>query len=45
MDNTAFSQMKDGVMIINTARGTLIDSEALIKALDSGKVGEGYSPE
>ena len=39
LDNTAFSQMKDGVMIINTARGTLIDSEDLIKALDSGKVG------
>lgn len=39
LDDHAFSQMKDGVMIINTARGTLIDSEALIKALDSGKVG------
>lgn len=34
----AFSQMKDGVVIINTARGALIDSTALLKALESGKV-------
>lgn len=34
----AFSQMKDGVVIINTARGGLIDTNALLKALDSGKV-------
>ena len=26
----AISKMKDGVMIVNTARGALIDSEALI---------------
>lgn len=38
-DSEAFNQMKDGVMIINTARGTLIDSKALIQALDAGKVG------
>nr|P26298.1 RecName: Full=D-lactate dehydrogenase; Short=D-LDH; AltName: Full=D-specific 2-hydroxyacid dehydrogenase [Lactiplantibacillus pentosus]BAA14352.1 D-lactate dehydrogenase [Lactiplantibacillus plantarum] len=34
----AFSKMKDGAYILNFARGTLIDSEDLIKALDSGKV-------
>jgi D-lactate dehydrogenase len=34
----AFSQMKDGVIILNTARGPLIDGMALLKALDSGKV-------
>ena len=34
----AFSQMKDGVVIINTARGALIDSTALLKSLESGKV-------
>lgn len=34
----AFDQMKDGVVIINTARGDLIDSQALIQALNSGKV-------
>ncbi|TFJ94828.1 glutathione peroxidase [Platysternon megacephalum] len=30
--------MKDGVYLINTARGGLIEHEALIKALDEGKV-------
>lgn len=32
------NRMKDGVYIINTARGTIIDEKALIKALDSNKV-------
>lgn len=31
--------MKDGAVIINTARGALIDSEALIAAIESGKIG------
>ena len=31
--------MKDGVIIINAARGGLIDSSALIDAIESGKVG------
>ena len=33
------SGMKDGVVIINTARGALIDSQALISAIESGKIG------
>lgn len=33
-----FSKMKDGVVIVNTARGALIDEKALVEALDSGKV-------
>jgi D-lactate dehydrogenase len=33
------AKMKDGVTIVNTARGKLIDSDALIAALESGKVG------
>ncbi|MFS2225733.1 2-hydroxyacid dehydrogenase [Pantoea sp. B65] len=35
----AFSQMKDGVMIINTSRGGLIDSQAAIDALKLQKIG------
>ncbi|PGH00482.1 hypothetical protein AJ80_09173 [Polytolypa hystricis UAMH7299] len=33
-----FAQMKDGVVIVNTARGAVIDEEALVDALKSGKV-------
>jgi glyoxylate reductase len=33
-----FAAMKDGIVIINTARGALIDEEALVEALKSGKV-------
>lgn len=31
--------MKDGVLIINTARGSIIDTPAFIDALESGKIG------
>jgi D-3-phosphoglycerate dehydrogenase len=34
----AFKQMKDGVRVLNVARGPLIDDEALADALESGKV-------
>ncbi len=33
-----FEQMKDGVGIVNAARGGIIDEVALVKALESGKV-------
>ena len=32
-----FAKMKDGVAVVNCARGGVIDEEALIEALDSGK--------
>ena len=32
-----FSKMKTGVYIVNTARGAIIDEEALVQALKSGK--------
>tara|TARA_B100000686_G_scaffold56627_1_gene60906 strand:+ start:721 stop:2301 length:1581 start_codon:yes stop_codon:yes gene_type:complete len=35
-----FNVMKSGVRIINCARGALIDSEALIKAIEVGKVAQ-----
>ena len=34
----AFAQMKDGVRIVNAARGGLVDEEALADAIRSGKV-------
>lgn len=39
LDAAAFERMKRGVMIINTSRGALIDTRALIAALKSGHVG------
>jgi len=39
MDKDKLDQMKPGAVIINTARGGLIDTGALLEALDSGKIG------
>lgn len=39
LDASAFGQMKKGVMIINTSRGGLIDSDAAIEALKQQKIG------
>jgi D-3-phosphoglycerate dehydrogenase / 2-oxoglutarate reductase len=39
LDAEAFAQMRDGVRILNVARGGLIDEAALQAALDAGKVG------
>ncbi len=38
IDAKALALMKDGVIIVNTARGSLIESTALLAALNSGKV-------
>ncbi len=34
----AFTKMKDGVMLVHCARGGIVDEEALLEALKSGKV-------
>jgi len=39
LDAAAFAGMRDGVRIVNAARGELVDEEALLAALQSGKVG------
>jgi D-3-phosphoglycerate dehydrogenase len=39
IDAGAIAQMRDGVMIVNAARGELIDLDALVEGLESGKVG------
>ncbi|KAI4177099.1 MAG: hypothetical protein LQ343_000581 [Gyalolechia ehrenbergii] len=33
-----FAMMKDGVVIVNTARGKIVDERALVEALEQGKV-------
>ncbi|MGH2972477.1 MAG: phosphoglycerate dehydrogenase [Gaiellaceae bacterium] len=38
IDAAAFARMRDGVRIVNAARGQLVDEDALLDALRSGKV-------
>ncbi len=38
LDDSAFEKMKDGVMVINCARGGIINESALYDAIKSGKV-------
>ena len=39
LDREAFAKCRPGILIINTARGRLIDTAALLEALDTGIVG------
>lgn len=39
IDASAIARMKQDVILINTARGNLIDSDALIDTLEQGKIG------
>lgn len=38
LSHDQFAKMKDGVFIVNTCRGPVIDESALVSALKSGKV-------
>lgn len=39
INEDAIKEMKEGVLIINTGRGKLVDTEALIAGLKNGKIG------
>jgi D-3-phosphoglycerate dehydrogenase len=39
LDRRAFAKMQRGVLIVNAARGGIIDEPALLEALESGQVG------
>ncbi|KAF5008359.1 hypothetical protein FDECE_5402 [Fusarium decemcellulare] len=38
MNDKAFAAMKDGARLVNTARGQVVNEDALIAALESGKI-------
>jgi phosphoglycerate dehydrogenase-like enzyme len=38
IDASAFASMKQGVHLVNISRGALVDQDALVEALDSGRV-------
>jgi D-3-phosphoglycerate dehydrogenase len=38
IDADAISKMRDGVRLVNAARGDLVDDDALVAALESGKI-------
>ena len=40
LNDDTFAKMKKGVMIVNVARGGVIDEDALVRALDSGIVAQ-----
>jgi D-lactate dehydrogenase len=39
LDKDGIAKMKDDAMLVNTSRGGLVDTSALVDALESGKVG------
>lgn len=39
LNRRRIEQMKDGAIVVNTGRGSLIDTESVVSALESGKLG------
>jgi D-lactate dehydrogenase len=39
INDDAIGRMKDGVMLVNTSRGGLVDTRAVIRALKQGRIG------
>src|SRR5690554_2332690 len=39
IDAAAVAQMREGVMLINTSRGAVVDTRAVIDGLKSGRIG------
>lgn len=38
IDKKAFAQMKPNALLVNTARGPIVDTQAMLEAIDSGKL-------
>jgi D-3-phosphoglycerate dehydrogenase len=39
IDDAAFDKMKDGALLVNAARGGIVNEEALARAIEAGKIG------
>lgn len=37
INDAAFVGMKEGMILVNVARGPIVDDDALVRALESGK--------
>ena len=42
IDRETISLMKEGAWLVNIARGAVVETEALVEALDSGKIGAAF---
>ena len=38
INDAAFEKMKDGALLVNAARGGIVDEDALVRAIDDGKI-------